>query len=226
MRLLLVEDNHNIAHNVRDVLTSEAFAVDVCYDGEDGLNSALNDDYDLIILDRMLPGGMDGIEICQKLRKAGKHMPILMLTAKDQVRQRVEGLNAGADDYLVKPFSFDELLARIHTLLRRPHDRLNEVLTVGDLTVDTVSKKIARNGQSIALSTKEYALLMYLMRNQGKVISKQEVINHIWDFDADILPTTVESVIARLRAKVDKPFKEPPLVHTVHGFGYKVDLKP
>src|ERR1700730_1602749 len=129
MRLLIVEDNHKIANVIRDVLMAESFAVDVCYDGEEGLYTALNDDYDLAILDRMLPGGKDGVEICQELRKAGKHMPILMLTAKDQVRQRVEGLNAGADDYLIKPFSFDELLARISALLRRPHDNLGTVLT-------------------------------------------------------------------------------------------------
>jgi DNA-binding response OmpR family regulator len=225
MRLLLVEDNHGIAHNVRDVLMAESFAVDVSYEGDEGLRTALCEDYDLIILDRMLPGGMDGIKICQELRKAGKHMPILMLTAKDQVRQRVEGLQSGADDYLVKPFSFEELLARIQALLRRPTERLQEILTIGDLTLDTRSKQVTRSGRPITLSAREYALLMYLMRNQGEVISKQEFVAHIWDFDADILPTTVESLIARLRAKIDKPFKKTALIHTVHGFGYKISLQ-
>lgn len=226
MRLLVIEDNHKIANVVRDVLTAESFAVDVCYDSENGLNTALSDDYDLIILDRMLPGGMDGVEICQELRKADKHMPILMLTAKDQVRQRVEGLNAGADDYLIKPFSFDELLARIKALLRRPHDNLDAILTVGDLTLDTTSKKVERYGQSIILSAKEYALFEYMMRNKGKLLNKQHLMTHVWDFDADILPNAVEAHIARLRAKVDKPFKAPQLIHTVRGLGYKIDVNP
>lgn len=224
MRLLLVEDNHNIAHNVRDVLLAESFAVDLSYDAAEGLYNALNEDYDLIILDRILPGGQDGTDICRQLRKAGRHMPILMLTAKDQVRQRVEGLNSGADDYLVKPFSFEELLARVNALLRRPAERLPEVLVVGDLALDTVSKQAARNDFPIPLSAKEYAVLTYLMRNQNRVITKQEFVSHIWDYDSDILLTTVESVIARLRTKVDKPFKgSPPLIHTVPGFGYKID---
>jgi DNA-binding response OmpR family regulator len=222
MRLLIVEDNHKIANVVRDVLMAESFAVDVCYDGEEGLYTALNDDYDLAILDRMLPGGKDGVEICQELRKAGKHMPILMLTAKDQVRQRVEGLNAGADDYLIKPFSFDELLARISALLRRPHDNLGTVLTVGDLTLDTTSKEVKRGGRSIKLSSKEYALLEYLMRNKGKFLKKQHLITHVWDFDADILPNTIEVHMTRLRAKLGNP----PLIHTVRGFGYKIEVEP
>jgi DNA-binding response OmpR family regulator len=226
MRLLVVEDNHKIANVVRDVLAAESFAVDVCYDGEDGLHTALDDDYDLIILDRMFPGGKDGVAICQELREVGKHMPILMLTAKDQVWQRVEGLNAGADDYLVKPFSFDELLARINALLRRPHDSLGSVLAVGDLTLDTASKKVHRNDQPILLSAKEYALLEYLMRNKGKLLNKQHLMTHVWDFDADILPNAVEAHITRLRAKVDKPFNAPPLIHTVRGLGYKVDVQP
>jgi DNA-binding response OmpR family regulator len=222
MRLLIVEDNHKIANVVRDVLMAESFAVDVCYDGEEGLYTALNDDYDLAILDRMLPGGKDGVEICQELRKAGKHLPILMLTAKDQVRQRVEGLNAGADDYLIKPFSFDELLARIGALLRRPHDNLGTLLTVGDLTLDTTSKEVKRGGRSIQLSSKEYALLEYLMRNKGKVLKKQHLITHVWDFDADILPNTIEVHMTRLRAKLGNP----PLIHTVRGFGYKIEGEP
>jgi two-component system copper resistance phosphate regulon response regulator CusR len=222
MRLLIVEDNHKIANVVRDVLMAESFAVDVCYDGEEGLYTALNDDYDLAILDRMLPGGKDGVEICQELRKAGKHMPILILTAKDQVRQRVEGLNAGADDYLIKPFSFDELLARISALLRRPHDNLGTVLTVGDLTLDATSKEVKRGGRSIKISSKEYALLEYLMRNQGKVLKKQHLITHVWDFDADILPNTIEVHMTRLRAKLGNP----PLIHTVRGFGYKIEGGP
>lgn len=223
MRLLVVEDNHKIANLVRDILVTESFAIDVCYDNEEGLNTALCDEYDLIILDRMLPGGMDGIEICRELRKAGKHIPILMLTAKDQVHEQVEGLNAGADDYLIKPFSFDVLVARVNALLRRPHDSLHSILKVGNLTLDTTSKRVQRDDQLIVLSAKEYAMLEYLMRNQGNLLDKQHLITHVWNFDADILPGTIEVLITRLRAKVDRPFNPPALIHTVRGLGYKID---
>jgi DNA-binding response OmpR family regulator len=172
----------------------------------------------------MLPGGMDGVEICRELRTVGKHMPILMLTAKDQVNQRVEGLNAGADDYLVKPFSLEELLARVKALLRRPHDTLGEVLTAGNLTLDTITKGVRRGKRSIVLSATEYALLEYMMRNKGQILSKQNLITHVWDFDADILPNTVETYINYLRTKIDKPFKAPGLIHTIRGFGYKIDV--
>jgi two-component system copper resistance phosphate regulon response regulator CusR len=222
MRVLVIEDEHKIANAVKDGLASEAFAVDIAYDGQEGLNAALFEDYDLIVLDRMLPGGMDGIEICQKLRGEGKHMPVLILTAKDQVRDRVAGLNAGADDYLVKPFSFEELLARVKALLRRPHDSLGETLQVADLTLDTVAKEVRRNDQPVQLSSKEYALLEYLLRNKNKVLSKNNIMTHVWDFDADILPNTVEVFMTYLRAKIDKPFGGPRLIQTVRGFGYKI----
>lgn len=225
MRVLVIEDEHKIANAIKEGLAQESFAVDVSFDGQEGLNSALYEDYDLIILDRMLPGGMDGVEICQKLRSEGKHMPILLLTAKGQVRDRVEGLNAGADDYLVKPFSFEELLARIKALLRRPQDSLGEVLHAGNLTLNTLSKAVERDGKSINLSVKEYALLEYLLRNKNKVISKNSIIAHVWDFDADILPNTVEVFITYLRAKIDKPFDAPALIRTVRGFGYKIEAE-
>jgi two-component system OmpR family response regulator len=224
MRLLLIEDNHKIAHTVKSALTAESFAIDVSYDGNEGLSAAQYEDYDLIILDRMLPSGMDGVEICRELRTASKHMPILMLTAKDQINQRVEGLNAGADDYLVKPFSLEELLARIKALLRRPHDNLGEVLTAGNLTLDTITKKVRRGKRPIVLSATEYALLEYMMRNKGQILSKQNLITHVWDFDADVLPNTVETYINYLRTKIDKPFKAPDLIHTMRGFGYKIDV--
>ena len=223
MRILIIEDEHKIANAIKNVLIAElSFAVDVAYDGTEGLNAAQYEDYDLIILDRMLPGGMDGVEICQKVRDAGKRSPILMLTAKDQVQQRVEGLNAGADDYLIKPFSFEELLARIHALLRRPRDNIDTILSVGDLTLNPLSKQVYRADKVIHLSPTEYALLDYMLRNKGKVLSKQNLITHVWDFDADVLPNTVESFITYLRTKVDKPFRQPPLIHTVRGFGYKI----
>lgn len=223
MRVLVIEDEHKIANAIRDGLASESYAVDVIYDGAEGLNAARYEEgYDLIILDRMLPGGMDGLEICETLRKEGRHVPILMLTAKDRVRDRVQGLNAGADDYLVKPFSFEELLARVRALLRRPQQTLNEVLQVGDLTLDTSSYEVKRAGQVISLSSKEFALLEYLMRNKNKVLSKNNIMTHVWDFDADILPNTIEVFMAYLRGKIDKPFDGPKLLQTVRGFGYKI----
>jgi DNA-binding response OmpR family regulator len=221
MRILVVEDEHKIAQAVKDGLEQESYAVDVAYDGEAGLNTALNDDYDLIILDVMLPK-LSGLEVCKKLRDSSNHTPILMLTAKDQNRDIVQGLNTGADDYLAKPFSFEVLLARAKALLRRPHATLGEVLSSADLTLDTTSKEVKRAGQVIALSAKEYALLEYLLRNEHKVLSKNNIMTHVWDFDADILPNTVEVFIAYLRAKVDRPFDGPKLIQTVRGFGYKL----
>jgi DNA-binding response OmpR family regulator len=222
MRVLIIEDEHKIARAIKEGLEEESFAADICFEGEEGLNAALYESYDLIILDRMLPGAMDGVEICQKIREAGKHTPVIMLTSKDQIRDRVQGLNAGADDYLSKPFSFEELLARIRALLRRPHDTLGKVLTVEDLTLNTISHEVTRGETLITLSSKEYALLEYLMRNKGKVLSKNSIMNHVWDFDADILPNTIEVFMAYLRAKVDKPFDAPALIQTVRGFGYKI----
>jgi DNA-binding response OmpR family regulator len=222
MRILIVEDEHKIAGAIRRGLQQENYAVDVEYDGDSGLGAALNEPYDLVILDRMLPGSIEGLEICKQMRDAGIHTPVLILSAKDQIRDRVTGLDAGADDYLVKPFSFEELLARVRALLRRPHDTKGSVLKVTDLSLDTVNYQVKRAGKIIPLSSKEYALLEYLMRNQGRVLSKDTIIAHVWDFDADILPNTVEVYIGYLRNKVDTPFKEPGLIHTQRGFGYRI----
>ncbi|QQS19882.1 response regulator transcription factor [Candidatus Saccharibacteria bacterium] len=222
MKLLLIEDEPKIAHALRRGLEQEHSTVEVCSDGPNGLAAALGDEYDAIILDRMLPGGMDGLEICEKIRSQGVKTPVLMLTARGQVHDRVNGLNAGADDYLVKPFSFEELLARLHALTRRPHDVKNSLLAAGDLRLDTVSYDVRRANKPITLSQTEYALLEYLLRNKDRVLSKDNIINHVWDFDADILPNTVEAYIGYLRNKVDKPFKTKPLIHTVRGFGYKL----
>lgn len=221
MKILLVEDEHKIANAVKQGLVQERFVVEVCYDGPTGLAAALGDSYDVIVLDRMLPGGMDGLDICRKIREQGIDTPVLLLTAKGQVSDRVNGLNSGADDYMVKPFSFEELLARIRALLRRPHDSISNVLTVDDLSLDVVSYEVKRADTSLHLSQTEFALLEYLMRNQGRILSKTNIISHVWDFDADVLPNTVEAYIAYLRSKVDKPFDRP-LIQTVRGFGYKI----
>lgn len=220
MRILVVEDEHRIARALKDGLEQESYAVDVEYNGEEGYNAANAEEYDLIILDVMMPG-LDGYEVCKRLRHDGNHTPILMLTAKDQTKDIVKGLDTGADDYLAKPFSFEVLLARIRSLLRRPHETIGDTLAVADLTLNTVTKEVKRSDSSISLSSKEYALLEYLMRNEGRVLSKNNIISHVWDFDADILPNTVEVFITYLRNKIDKPFGQP-LIQTVRGFGYKI----
>jgi two-component system OmpR family response regulator len=220
MRILVVEDEHRIAHAIKEGLQEESYAVDVCYDGEDGYNSAANDEYDVIILDVMMPE-MNGYEVAKKLRDNSVHTPILMLTAKDQEKDIVQGLDSGADDYLAKPFSFEVLLARVRALLRRPKQDIGVSYTVSDLTLDTSTKQVTRGGKSISLSAKEFAILHYLMRNKDRIVSKASIMTHAWDFDADILPNTVEVFINYLRSKVDKPFSKP-LIHTARGFGYKI----
>jgi len=222
MRILLIEDDVAIARSLKEGLEDEAYAVDVAHDGDEGYRTATADDYDAIILDIMLPS-MNGYEVCQALRQDGKRTPILMLTARDAERDIVKGLDTGADDYLAKPFSFEVLLARLRAILRRPNEKLGEVLRVGDLTLDPSLKKVTRASQEISLTTKEYGVLEYLMRNTGKVLSKEQIIAHVWDFDADVLPNNVELFIMFLR-KVDKPFGKK-LIHTVPGFGYKLEDK-
>jgi DNA-binding response OmpR family regulator len=225
MRILIVEDEHKIAGAIKRGLEQETYAVDVAYDGDEGLSSALTDEYDVIILDRMLPGLLDGAEICKEIRAQNIRTPILMLTAKDKIGDRVEGLNAGADDYLVKPFAFEELLARIRALLRRPQDHVGNVLALDDLSLDTGNYEVKRTGRKIQLSQREYALLEYLMRNQNRILSKANIISHVWDYDADILPNTLEVYIGYLRAKIERPFRGPDLIHTVRGFGYKLSVE-
>jgi DNA-binding response OmpR family regulator len=224
MRILVVEDEHKIAGAVKRGLEQESYAVDLAYDGDEGLSSALTDEYDVIVLDRMLPGLLDGADICKEVRANGVRTPILMLTAKDKIGDRVEGLNAGADDYLIKPFAFEELLARIRALLRRPQDHVGNVLSIDDLTLDTHTFEVKRAGRKIQLSQREFALLEYLLRNQNRILSKTNIIGHVWDYDADILPNTLEVYIGYLRGKIERPFRGPELIHTVRGFGYKLTV--
>ncbi len=221
MKILVVEDEHRIAQAIKEGLEEESYAVDVEHDGHSGYSTAQSEEYDLIILDVMMPG-IDGIEVCKCLRAEGIHTPILMLTAKDQDSDVITGLNNGADDYLAKPFAFDVLLARIRALLRRPQDTLQGVLQIEDLTLDPASKLVKRLDQPIQLSAKEFAVLEYMMRNPGRILSKNNITTHVWDFDADILPNNVEVFINHLRTKIDKPFKDPPLINTVRGFGYRL----
>jgi len=222
MRILVIEDDHKIANAVKKGLEQESFAVDLSFNGKDGLGSALTVDYDLIIIDRMLPE-VDGIKICIAIRDKKINTPILFLTAKDKIKDRVEGLNAGADDYLVKPFAFQELLARVRALLRRPSKTIESILSFSDLTLNTLTFEVNRGSKGINLSSKEFALLEYMMRNPKRILTKDNIISHVWDYDADILPNTVEVYIGYLRNKIDKPFKnKPELFKTIRGFGYKL----
>jgi len=222
MRILVVEDEHQIANSIKKGLELESFAVDVAYEGVEGYDLASTEDYDAIVLDLMLPG-MTGMEICKKLRLEKIHTPILILTAKGQLEDKVEGLNSGADDYLVKPFAFEELLARIRALIRRPKTANGTVLTLADLSLNPLTFEVKRGDKEIRLSGKEFSLLEYLMRHPKQIFTKDQIIGHVWNYDADILPNTVEVYIGYLRNKVDRPFKnKPALIHTVRGFGYKI----
>ena len=221
MKILVVDDEIRIARAIKQGLEQDGYAVDLAYDGEDGYNSARSDEYDCIILDVMMPV-MNGYEVLRKLRADGYKLPILMLTAKDQSRDVVKGLDNGADDYLAKPFSFEVLGARLRSLLRRPHDMVDNILVARDLEMDIVRREVRRDGKQIMLSGKEFAILEYLLRNKNRVLSKTNIMTHVWDFDADILPNNVEVFINYLRGKVDKPFKSEPLIQTVRGFGYVV----
>jgi DNA-binding response OmpR family regulator len=191
-------------------------------DGNSGLDLALGEEYDVMVLDLMLPG-IDGLEICRQVRKSNIHTPILILTAKSQIKDKVLGLDTGADDYLTKPFSFEELVARIRALIRRPKDTISNVLTVEDLVMDLSMHKVTRNNQEVVLSVKEFALLEYLMRNKGRVLSKDQILTHVWNYESDVLPNTIEVYIKNLRTKIDNNPDKKLLIQTVRGFGYKVE---
>lgn len=222
MRILVVEDEHRIAHSLQKGLEQERFAVDVAYTGGEGYDLAASEDYDLIILDIMLPG-MDGITLCKELRKNKIHIPILLLTAKGQTSEKVAGLNSGADDYLTKPFSFDELLARIRALLRRKGTLVQTTLSIEDLSMDVARFEVKRGEKHIPLTSKEFSLLEFLLSKLNQIVSKDQIIQHVWNFDADILPNTVEVYIKKLRDKIDNQFPgKKQLIKTVRGFGYKL----
>jgi DNA-binding response OmpR family regulator len=220
MRVLVIEDEHKIANSIKKGLEQENFAVDVVYDGTSGYDFATSEDYDLIVLDRMLPG-MDGVRLCQQLRAGQIHTPILMLTAKGQIGDKIAGLDTGADDYMTKPFAFSELVARMRALLRRPKNYVGPMLVLEDLSLNTTTFEVKRNGKDIRLSGKEFALLHYLLKHKNTIVTKEQIINHIWSYDANVLPNSVEVYIKHLRDKIDAPFKYP-LIHTVRGFGYKL----
>lgn len=218
MRVLLVEDEPDAARILAKGLREEAYAVDVAGDGERALESAFVNDYDLVILDIMLPG-RDGFEVCRELRAGGSAVPVLMLTARDAVEDRIAGLDTGADDYLTKPFDFEELLARARALLRRKPALLPAVIRVSDLAVDTKARRVSRGGRDVELTAKEYALLEYLARRAGEVVSRSDIAEHVWDETYDPFSKVIEVFIQRLRRKVDGG-RRPKLIRTRRGEGY------
>ncbi len=224
MRLLIIEDEHKIAHALRKALQQDNYAVDVSYDGDDGYAMATTEPYDAAIIDWMIPGEYNGIAIVKAMRKMKIHTPVLLLSAKGTINDRTTGLDAGADDYLVKPFALEELLARVRALMRRPTEVQQIVLTAGDLSLNTVTFAVSRAGKEIKLTGKEFALLEYLMRNQDRPHTKDAIISHVWDYNADVLPNTVEVYMKYLRQKIDDQF-ETKLLHTSRGFGYKIEVK-
>ncbi|MGD2296012.1 MAG: response regulator transcription factor [Candidatus Aminicenantes bacterium] len=221
MRILVVEDDKKVAAFLQKGLREEQYAVDVCYDGEDAVYEAQTIPYDVIILDIMLPK-KDGFTICKELRENKVLTPILMLTAKDSLDDKVTGLSEGADDYLTKPFSFEELLARIRALLRRSQEYKTGILKAGDLELDPLKRTVRKAGTPVALTGKEYALLEYLLRNKGRIVSQSKIIEHVWDRNYDGASNIVNVHINHLREKIDKD-SQVKLIRTVRGQGYTID---
>ena len=223
MKILVVEDEKRITSFIRKGLQYEGYAVDIAYNGDVGYQKAKDDSLDLIILDLMLPG-MDGVELCRRIREEGMVTPVIMLTAKDSIDDKVKGLDAGADDYLVKPFAFKELLARVRSLLRRGDSAKTTVIKVGELELDPSSREVKREGENIDLSRKEYGLLEYMMRNSNQVLTRTMIAEHVWDYDFDSFTNTIDVYIRYLRRKVDDGYKKK-YIRTIRGVGYKISDK-
>jgi DNA-binding response OmpR family regulator len=220
MRILVIEDEKELAHLIRRGLTEEGYAVDVAYDGEEGESFAESVPYDLIILDIVLPR-KDGFLVCSSLRRKGIKTRVLMLTGRDSVADRVKGLDTGADDYLIKPFVFEELTARIRALLRREIASASPAIQVGDITLNAATREVTREDRAIDLNNKEYAILEYLMRNVNMVITRQMIEDHVWNFSLESSSNLVDVYIRRLRSKLDNPGEES-LIDTVRGVGYRL----
>ncbi len=218
MRILVVEDEKKVAHFVKKGLLEEGYAVDVVHNGKDGLNFATDQSYDLIILDIYLPG-IDGLTILKRLRDGKVETPVLLLTVRATIEDKVLGLDAGADDYLTKPFAFEELIARVRALLRRKRDADATVIQVADLTLDPVRRIVTRKGQEIALTLKEFSLLEYFMRNEGRVLTRTMITDHVWNYDFDTETNVIDVYVNYLRKKIDAGH-DVKLIHTVRGVGY------
>jgi len=223
MRLLLVEDEPDMAQFVADSLRQHGLAVDISHDGEDGLFMATHEDYDVVILDLMLPK-LNGLTVLRQMRQQGCVTPVIVLTAKDAVEDRVEGLDTGADDYLVKPFAFSELLARVRACTRRQRGPMATALSVGDLTLDPVTRKAARAGVKIALTATEFKVLEYLMRHAGEVVTRIQISEHVWGYEFDSFSNVVDVHVYKLRSKIDRG-RTQKLLHTIRGAGYVLEAR-
>ncbi|MDP2695364.1 MAG: heavy metal response regulator transcription factor [Gallionella sp.] len=221
MKILIVEDEQKTGDYLKQGLSEAGFMVDLARDGLDGVHLALTDDYDLVVLDVMLPR-LNGWQVLQRIRRGGKHMPVLFLTARDQIEDRVKGLELGADDYLVKPFAFSEFLARVRTLLRRGKTNEPQLFQAADLELDLLRRRVIRAGKRIDLTAKEFALLELLLRHQGEVLPRSLIASQVWDMNFDSDTNVIEVAMRRLRAKVDDGF-EPKLIRTIRGMGYVLE---
>jgi len=222
MKILIVEDEQKTGDYLKQGLSEAGFVADLARDGVDGLHLALTDDYDLLVLDVMLPR-LDGWQVLREIRQKGKHLPVLFLTARDQVEDRVKGLEFGADDYLVKPFAFSELLARVRALLRRGKTNEPELFQIADLELDLLRRRVTRGGKRIDLTAKEFALLEMLLRRQGEVLPRSLIASQVWDMNFDSDTNVIEVAVRRLRAKIDDDF-EPKLIRTIRGMGYVLEI--
>lgn len=223
MRILLIEDEKRLSHYIKKGLEEQGFAVDQAHDGEEGLYLAKEESYDVIILDVMLPT-LSGLEVCNRLRKENRMTPIIMLTAKSETDDKIEGLDSGADDYLTKPFEFAELKARINAQLRRSYRQVSNTLIIADLEVDTAKHTVVREGKPIKVTPKEFSILELLMRNKYEVVTRTQLIEHVWDYNFDSMSNVVDVFVGTLRKKIDKSSKTK-LIHTVHGVGYVISDK-
>ena len=221
MRILLADDEVNFVQSLAAILKGEGYVVDVLFDGQSAYEYAIDNEYDLLVLDIGMPG-LNGVEVCRQLRSEGYSGPILMLTARDTTADTIAGLDSGADDYVVKPFAVEELLARIRSQIRRSSGQPQSRIDVYDLSLDANSRVVTRQGKEIELSAKEYALLEFLLRHRGHIISRQQILDHVWGADIDPFSNIVEVYIGYIRAKIDKPFNARPLLRTIKGMGYRI----
>lgn len=222
MRVLIIEDERRLSNIIKKGLVEDGFAVDQAFDGEEGLFLAESESYDLIILDLTLPK-LDGMSVCRELRKKNIKFPILMLTAKIAIEDKITGLDMGADDYMTKPFSFLELRSRIHALIRRSQQQASSYFVIADLEVETLKHEIKREGKNISLTPKEFAILEFLLHHKDEVVSRTMILEHVWDYNFDGMSNIVDVFIATLRKKIDGGHKQK-LIHTIHGAGYKLGL--
>lgn len=222
MRILIVENEQRLSNSIKKGLTEEGYAVDQAFDGDEGKFLAGSESYDVIILDLMLPK-LNGVSVCNQLRQGGVKTPILMLTARSRLEEKVEGLNAGADDYLTKPFAFEELKARVQALLRRGYQQPEPELRISDLIVDTKKHSVIRNDKEIRLTPKEFAILEFLLRRRDEIVTRTQITEHVWDYNFDSMSNVVDVFINNLRKKIDSE-STVKLIHTIHGVGYKLSL--